>query len=87
MYWNCVNNACYRFTQTFGYAGSTIKMSSKFYKELEHEMYAVQWWFLVKNNSVRGCKIVIDDSQELITLVGRDGDELQITQLNITKFI
>lgn len=87
MYWNCVNNSCYRFAQEFGYAGSVIKMSSHFYKKLEEEMWGVQWWFLVKNNSVRGCKIVIDDSVELIVLVGRHGDELVVNNLNITKFI
>lgn len=86
MYWNAVNNATYCFMSKFKYPGGTIHMSRQFYNNLENEMYGDQWWFLIKENSVRGMKIVIDDNQELFAIKGKDGDELIVKDLNITKY-
>lgn len=86
MYWNAVNNATYCFMSKFKYPGGTIHMSRQFYNALEYEMFGDQWWFLVKENSVRGMKIIIDDSQELFAIRGHDGDEIVVTDINVTKF-
>lgn len=86
MFWNAVNNACYCFMSKFGYPGGTIYMSRRFYDNLEREMVGAQWLALVKQNSVRGMKIIIDDNQELFTIKGRNEDSLVITDINITKF-
>ena len=70
MYWNMINKASYDFTHKFHFAPSKIYMNSWFYHELEKEMVGAQWWALVKNNSVRGLKIVIDDSVKTFVIVG-----------------
>ena len=86
MYWNAVNNASYCFTIKFKYSAAIIYMNSNFYNALEREMVGYQWWFLIKQNRVRGMKIVIDDSQELFTIRGSRGDEIVVTDMSITKF-
>lgn len=86
MYWNAVNNAAFCFMSKFKYPGGIICMSRQFYNNLENEMYGDQWWFLIKENSVRCMKIVIDDSQELFAIKGKDGDEIVVKDLNIHKY-
>lgn len=86
MYWNTVNNASYCFMSKFKYPGSTIYMSRNFYNELEREMIGAQWLALIKQNSVRGMNIIIDDSQKLFTIRGSRGDEIVITDMSVTKF-
>ena len=49
-------------------------------------MYGDQWWFLIKENSVRGMKIVIDDGQELFSIRGRGDDVIVITSLDVNRF-
>ena len=49
-------------------------------------MYGDQWWFFIKENSVRGMKIVIDDSQELFSIRGRGDDVIVITSLDVNRF-
>ena len=86
VYWNAVNNAAFCFMSKFKYPGGMIYMSRQFYNSLENEMIGDQWWFLIKENSVRGMKIVIDDSQELFTIRGSGDDEIVVTDMNVTKF-
>ena len=86
MYWNLVDDMCYKFTIKFHYACSTILMSREFYNSLEWEMVGNQWLSLVKQNSVRGCHIVIDDTQIMFTLKGREGEELVVRSFEETKF-
>ena len=70
MYWNMVNRDGQKFVEKFGFAPSKIYMNFNFYCKLEQEMVGDQWWFLVKENSVRGMKIVIDDSISSFVIVG-----------------
>ena len=86
MYWNAVNNAAFCFMSKFKYPGGMIYMSRQFYNSLENEMYGDQWWFLIKENSVRGMKIVIDDNQELFSIRGRGDDVIVITSLDVNRF-
>ena len=86
MYWNAVNNAAFCFMSKFKYPAGMIYMSRKFYNSLENEMYGDQWWFLIKENSVRGMKIVIDDSQELFSIRGHGDDVIVITSLDVNRF-
>ena len=86
MYWNAVNNASYCFMSKFKYPGATIYMSRNFYNELEREMIGAQWLALIKQNSVRGMNIIIDDSQKLFTIRGSRGDEIVVTDMSVTKF-
>lgn len=86
MYWTLVNDMCYKFVIKFHYACSTIHMSREFYNSLEMEMVGNQWLSLVKQNSVRGCHIIIDDTQKLFTLKGKEGDELVVMSFEQTKF-
>ena len=81
MFWNSVNNACYLFTAKFKHAPAELYLSRSFYDSLEKEMYGEQWWHLVKHNSVRGLKVVIDDNQKLFAIKGKKGCELVITEL------
>lgn len=73
-----VNNACYAFTNKYHYASGRIKMSSYFYYKLRNEMVGNQLLALLKQNSVRGCVIDIDDSQTGFTIVGRQDDKLVV---------
>jgi hypothetical protein len=62
--------------QRFNYASSTIIMSRWYYNNLEREMCGKQWLVLIKENSVLGNKIVIDDSlkeKELFILCDSQG--------------
>ena len=86
MYWHLVDDMCYKFTIKFHHACSTIHMSREFYNCLEMEMVGNQWLSLVKQNSVRGCHIVIDDTQIMFTLKGREGEELVVRSFEETKF-
>ena len=86
MYWNAVNNASYCFMSKFKYPAATIYMSRNFYNELEREMIGAQWLALIKQNSVRGMNIIIDDSQKLFTIRGSRGDEIVVTDMSVTKF-
>ena len=72
MFWNCINNMCYKFTALYHYTPTEIHMSPGFYNNLLEEMCGAQWWFLLKNNSVRGLKIVIDDREVLFTIVRKE---------------
>ena len=72
MFWNCVNNMCYKFMAMYHYTATEIHMSPDFYNNLFAEMCGAQWLFLLKNNSVRGLKIVIDDREALFTIVGKE---------------
>lgn len=86
MFWNAVNNAAFCFMSKFKYPAATIYMSRNFYNELEREMIGSQWLALIKQNSVRGMNIIIDDSQKLFTIRGSRGDEIVITDMSVTKF-
>ena len=70
MYWNMVNRDGQKFVEGFGQAPSKIYMTTDFYRKLEHEMYGIQLWFLIKEQSIRGMKIVIDDSVKSYVIVG-----------------
>ena len=72
MYWNCVNNMCYKFMAMFHYTATEIHMSPNFYNNLFEEMCGAQWWFLLKGNTIRGMNIVIDDQEVLFTIVGKN---------------
>ena len=56
----------------YHYVPTEIHMSPDFYNNLLEEMCGAQWWFLLKNNSIRGMKIVIDDREALFTIVGKE---------------
>lgn len=86
MFWNAVNNAAFCFMSKFKYPGGIICMSRQFYNALENEMVGDQWWFLIKENSIRCMKIIIDDNQVLFTIKGIEGDELVITNFNFNKY-
>ena len=86
MYWNCVNNMCYKFMAMYHYTATEIHMSPSFYNNLLEEMCGAQWWFLLKNNSVRGLKIVIDDQEALFTIVGRE-HKLTPKNLNESRWV
>lgn len=60
MYWNLVNDMCYKFTIKFRYAPTRIIMSKEFYESLFNEVYGVQRLALIKNNSIRGLYIIIE---------------------------
>ena len=63
--------------QRFNYASSTIIMSRWYYNNLEREMCGKQWLVLIKENSVLGNKIVIDDNlnkKELFILCDSQGE-------------
>ena len=86
MYWNCVNNMCYKFMALYHYTPTEIRMSHNFYNNLFEEMCGAQWWFLLKNNSVRGMNIVIDDQEVLFTIVGKN-HTLSPKSLNESRWI
>lgn len=86
MFWNCINNMCYKFMAMYHYTATEIHMSPDFYNNLFEEMCGAQWWFLLKNNSVRGLKIVIDDREALFTIVGKE-HTLTPTSLNETRWL
>ena len=52
------------------YSIPNCSASWKSIRKLEREMYGVQLWFLIKEQSVRGMKIVIDDSVKSYVIVG-----------------
>lgn len=85
MYWNCVNNMAYRFTAKFGIAASVITMSPYYYEQLFAEMHGAQWWFLMKENKIRGMEIVIDNEERLFTIHG-GGHSLTATKLDEQKY-
>ena len=86
MYWNCVNNMCYKFMAMFHYTATEIHMSPNFYNNLFEEMCGAQWWFLLKGNSIRGMNIVIDDQEVLFTIVGKN-HSLSPKSLNESRWI
>ena len=86
MFWNCVNNMCYKFMALYHYTPTEIHMSSGFYNNLLEEMCGAQWWFLLKNNSIRGMKIVIDDREALFTIVGKE-NTLTPRSLNESRWL
>lgn len=86
MYWNCVNNMCYKFMALYHYTPTEIHMSSNFYNNLFEEMCGAQWWFLLKNNSIRGMNIIIDDQEVLFTIVGKN-HTLSPKSLNESRWI
>ena len=86
MYWNCVNNMCYKFMAMFHYTATEIHMSPNFYNNLFEEMCGAQWWFLLKGNTIRGMNIVIDDQEVLFTIVGKN-HTLSPRSLNESRWI
>ena len=86
MFWNCVNNMCYKFMALYHYTASEIHMSPNFYNNLFEEMCGAQWWFLLKNNSIRGMNIIIDDQEVLFTIVGKN-HTLSPKSLNESRWI
>ena len=86
MYWNCVNNMCYKFMAMFHYTATEIHMSPNFYNNLFEEMCGAQWWFLLKGNTIRGMNIVIDDQEVLFTIVGKN-HTLSPKSLNESRWI
>ena len=86
MYWNCVNNMCYKFMAMFHYTATEIHMSPNFYNNLFEEMCGAQRWFLLKGNSIRGMNIVIDDQEVLFTIVGKN-HSLSPKSLNESRWI
>jgi hypothetical protein len=70
----------------YHYAPSEIRMSPNFYNNLFEEMCGAQWWFLLKNNSIRGMNIVIDDQEVLFTIVGKN-HTLSPKSLNESRWI
>ena len=77
MFWNAIRRACFEYMQRFNYASSTIIMSRWYYNNLEREMCGKQWLVLIKENSVLGNKIVIDDNlkeKELFILCDSQGE-------------
>lgn len=76
MFWNIIRRACFEYMKHFSYASSIIKMSRWYYNNLEREMCGKQWLVLIKENSVLGNKIVIDDNlkeKELFILCDSQG--------------
>lgn len=76
MFWNTIRRACFKYMRRFNYASSTIKMSRWYYDNLEREMCGKQWLVLIKENTVLGNKIVIDDNlkeEELFILCDSRG--------------
>lgn len=86
MYWNCVNNMCYKFMAMFHYTATEIHMSPNFYNNLFEEMCGAQWWFLLKDNTIRGMNIVIDDQEVLFTIVGKN-HTLSPKSLNESRWV
>lgn len=86
MYWNCVNNMCYKFMAMFHYTATEIHMSPNFYNNLFEEMCGAQWWFLLKDNTIRGMNIVIDDQEVLFTIVGKN-HTLSPRSLNESRWV
>ena len=86
MYWNCVNNMCYKFMAMFHYTATEIHMSPNFYNNLFEEMCGAQWWFLLKGNTIRGMNIVIDDQEVLFTIVGKN-HTLSPKSLNESRWV
>ena len=78
MYWNLINRKGQEFTGKYHYAPSKVYMSRGFYNSLEMEMGGAQWLALIKQNSVRGMAIVLDDSQQLFTIEGKQGDKIVV---------
>ena len=79
MYWNTVNNFLYGFMAKYEHAPSYIKMSREFYENLEREMIGAQLMALYKQCSVRGCKIIIDDSMrgDVFVIYGKEDDVIE----------
>ena len=86
MYWNCVNNMCYKFMAMFHYTATEIHMLPNFYNNLFEEMCGARWWFLLKGNTIRGMNIVIDDQEVLFTIVGKN-HTLSPKSLNESRWI
>ena len=86
MYWNCVDNMCYKFMAMFHYTATEIHMSPNFYNNLFEEMCGAQWWFLLKDNTIRGMNIVIDDKEVLFTIVGKN-HTLSPKSLNESRWV
>jgi hypothetical protein len=70
----------------YHYTPTEIRMSPNFYNNLFEEMCGAQWWFLLKNNSIRGMDIVIDDQEVLFTIVGKN-HTLSPKSLNESRWI
>ena len=78
MFWNMINDGCYKFTSKFHYAPDKIYMSRDTYNKTEQEMIGEQWWHLVKHNRVRGLHVELDESVQGFKIVGKDRDYLII---------
>lgn len=62
MYYNTIRRSCFKYMSFYGFSSSVIIMSSSFYDQLEKEMIGKQWLALIKQNSVLGNKIIIDNN-------------------------
>lgn len=79
MFWNMINDGCYKFTSKFHYAPDKIRMSKEYYEGLFNEMYGVQHLALIKNNTVRGLHIDIDhniDNNIWFYIEGKEEDNI-----------
>lgn len=86
MFWICVDNMGHKFSAMYHVAPSEIHMSQYYYEQLFAEMCGNQWWFLMKENEVRGMKIVIDNEERLFTLYG-GGHSLTATHLHESRWV
>ena len=64
MYWNKINDACYEFSRRYHRPPRVIYMNKNFYDGLFEEMVGDQKLALIKSNSVRGVKVVIEELDE-----------------------
>lgn len=78
MYWNKINAIGSKFTVLYGHCASNIVMPRWYYDNLELEMFGAQWLHLIKNGSVRGLKIIIDDHEEFFSICDNLGNVLVI---------
>ena len=72
MYWNMVNDMSYKYIKLYHHAPTNIYMPRWFYNNLEHEMVGKQWLAMIKQNSIRGMRIVIDDNEPFLKIVGNN---------------
>lgn len=64
MYWNKINDACYEFSKRYHQSPKMVYMNKSFYDGLFEEMVGDQKLALIKSNSVRGVKVVIEELDE-----------------------
>ena len=72
MYWNKINDMSYKYIKLYHHAPTHIYMPRWFYNNLEYEMVGKQWLAMIKQNSIRGMHIVIDDNEPFFKIIGND---------------